>query len=61
MSGPVETSDTQPTPTPTDDVIGAARLLQNLKENNVTYMVALLVAYQIGMLDKLWNYGSGMC
>ena len=61
MSGPVETSDTSPTPTTSDDVIGVARLLQNLKENNVTYMVALLVAYQIGILDKLWNYGSGMC
>jgi hypothetical protein len=59
MSSPVETSE--PTPTPTDDVIGAARLLLTLKEHNVTILLATLVAYQIGMLDKLWTYGSGMC
>lgn len=59
MSG-LEDSDNQP-PSSTDDVIGAARLLQNIKDNNVTYMVAILVAYQLGVLDKLFNYGAGMC
>ena len=44
-----------------DDLVGVAKLLNNIKENNVTYMVALLVAYQIGILDKLVTYGSGMC
>jgi hypothetical protein len=59
MSGQVEQE--QLTPTSTDDVIGAARLLMTLKEHNVTILLATLVAYQIGMLDKLWTYGSGMC
>lgn len=59
MSGLVDQE--QPDPTTTDDVIGVARLIQNLKDNNVTYMVGLLVAYQIGILDKLFNYGAGMC
>ena len=44
-----------------DDLVGVAKLLNNIKENNVTYMVALLVAYQIGILDKIVTYGSGMC
>lgn len=59
MSGRVEQE--QPTPTSTDDVIGAARLLLTLKEHNVTILLGILVSYQIGLLDKLFTYGAGMC
>ena len=54
-------SSTQETEVVADDLVGVAKLLNNIKENNVTYMVALLVAYQIGILDKVITYGSGMC
>lgn len=44
-----------------DDLVGTARLLNHIKENNVTWLVALLVSYQMGILDKFWTYGTGMC
>lgn len=48
--------------TPQDDaLVGAARILAHVKENNVTWMVALLVSYQMGLLEHFWAYGSGMC
>lgn len=43
------------------DVTALARLLLHVKENNVAYMIATLVAYQMGILDKIFTYGSGMC
>lgn len=39
----------------------AATILQHVKDNNIAYLIALLVSYQIGILDKAWTYGSGMC
>ncbi len=43
------------------DVTALARLLLHVKENNVAYLIATLVAYQMGILDKVFTYGSGMC
>ncbi len=43
------------------DVTAVARLFIHVKENNVGYMIATLVLYQMGILNKLFNYGSGMC
>lgn len=45
----------------TTQVMGLSRLFNNMKENNVSWMVAILVAYQMGILDKLLAYGAGMC
>ena len=59
MSGVVEPQE--PTTTTSDDVIGVARLIQNIKDNNVSYMVGVLVAWQLGLIDKLFTYGTGMC
>ena len=39
----------------------SARLGIHLKENNLTYLVGLLCAMQLGLLDKLTTYGSGIC
>ena len=50
-----------PNDTTSDDLVGIARLLQHVKENNVTWMVAAMFAYQIGVLDRFLAYGSGMC
>jgi uncharacterized membrane protein YcaP (DUF421 family) len=38
-----------------------AKLLVQLRENNVTILLGVLVAYQVGLLDKMLTYGSGMC
>jgi hypothetical protein len=45
---------------PTSDS-SALRLMLHLKENNLQYLVGVLVAYQMGILDSLWAYGAGMC
>ncbi len=37
------------------------RLLLHLKDNQIQYMIGVLVAYQVGLLDKLYTYGAGMC
>lgn len=37
------------------------RLMVHLKENQIQYMIGILVAYQLGILDKLWTYGAGVC
>ncbi len=37
------------------------RLLLHLKDNQIQYMIGVLVMYQIGLLDKAWAYGAGMC
>lgn len=37
------------------------RLLLHLKDNQIQYMIGILVAYQMGILDSLWTYGAGMC
>ena len=38
-----------------------AKLLVQLRENNVTILLGILVCYQIGILDKVATYGAGMC
>ncbi len=43
------------------DVAAGARLFVHLKENNVQYLLGLILAYQVGLLDKAFQYGSGMC
>ena len=44
-----------------DDVIGLARLVQHAKDNNIAYLVATLVAFQLGILQELYTYGTGLC
>lgn len=43
------------------EITGAVRLLNHVRENNVSYLVGFLVAYQIGILDKVFTYGAGVC
>jgi hypothetical protein len=37
------------------------RLLLHLKDNQVQYLLGLLVLHQLGALEKVWTYGAGMC
>ncbi len=43
------------------DVATGARLLIHLKENNVQYLLVTILAYQLGFLDKMFAYGTGVC
>lgn len=61
MQGETDLVTTSTTPGDTADVSGSLRLLLHIKENNIGYLIGLLVAHQLGLLDKLWTYGSGMC
>ena len=38
-----------------------ARLTLHVKENNIAYLVGMLIMYQLGILDKVFAYGIGMC
>ena len=33
----------------------------HLKENRIEYAVFTLLLYSVGLLDKAWTYGTGMC
>ena len=37
------------------------RLLIHLKENNLTYLLGILISMQMGLLTKATQYGSGIC
>jgi hypothetical protein len=43
------------------EIAAGARLFIHLKENNVQYLLGMILAYQIGILDKVFNYGVGIC
>lgn len=43
------------------DLTGSLRLFMHVKENNIQYLIGILVAHQMGILDSLYTYGSGVC
>lgn len=43
------------------NLASSVRLLLHAKENSVQYLVGILIAHQVGLLDSLWTYGSGVC
>jgi hypothetical protein len=57
--GPVV--ETTATPTVSSDVATGARLMIHLKENNIQYLLGILILYSLGVTDKMLSYGSGLC
>ena len=43
------------------DMTKAASVLQHVKENNIAYLVGILISYQMGLLDQVVTYGTGVC
>lgn len=39
----------------------AQQLLKHIAERRIEYLIGTLIAYQVGLLDKLVTYGSGVC
>jgi len=39
----------------------SARILSLLRENRIEMMVATILLYSTGLLDKVLVYGSGVC
>ncbi len=60
MNGQGDTSDSSAV-VESSDVATLARLSIHVKENNIAYLIAVAVCYQIGILDKVFAYGSGVC
>lgn len=55
-------------PTATEQVVTGvvdsaryASMLKHVKENNIAYLLLILISYQFGVLDKVFTYGSTMC
>ena len=36
-------------------------VLEHVKQNNVAYLVGLFVSHQLGILDQVLVWGSGVC
>ena len=36
-------------------------VIGHLKENRLEYAVFTMLLYSVGLLDKAWTYGTGMC
>ena len=43
------------------DVGQKANIVKHLVERRIEYLLASLIAYQIGLLDKVFEYGAGVC
>jgi hypothetical protein len=39
----------------------AAMIAQHVRENNLAYLVGCLIAHQMGLLDRVFTYGTGIC
>ena len=39
----------------------AASVLAHIVERRLEYLIGTLIAHQLGLLDQLVTYGSGMC
>jgi hypothetical protein len=54
-------STTEPALLASDPLVGLPRLVHHIRENNVAYLVGMLISYQIGLFQSLQTYAGGMC
>ena len=38
-----------------------AMIIQHIRQNNLSYIIGTFVLWQMGALDKVFTYGSGIC
>lgn len=43
------------------DVGQKVNILKHIAERRIEYLLGSLIAYQIGLLDKVVTYGAGVC
>ena len=43
------------------DTAKSASVLKHIVERRIEYLIGTLIAHQLGLLDQLITYGSGMC
>jgi len=49
-----------PAPSPIK-AIQIASILSHVRQNNVSYLLAVLIGHMLGLTDKVVTYGQGMC
>lgn len=42
-------------------VVQKINIMKHIAERRIEYLLGSLIAYQIGLLDKVVNYGAGVC
>jgi len=43
------------------DVVQKINIMKHLAERRIEYLLGTLIAYQMGLLDKVVTYGAGVC
>lgn len=38
-----------------------AIIIEHVKNNNIAYLIGVLISYQMGILDKVVTHGQGIC
>ena len=41
--------------------IQLASVLQHIRQNNVSYLLAVLIGHMLGLTEQVISYGQGMC
>ncbi len=41
--------------------IQIASIISHIRNNNVSYLLGIGIAHMLGLTEKVWTYGSGMC
>jgi len=41
--------------------VRSAAVLNHVRQNNVSYLLAVLIGHMLGLTEKVFEYGSGMC
>jgi hypothetical protein len=39
----------------------SAQMARHVKENNIAYLIGIFICYNMGILDKVFAYGAGIC
>ena len=55
------TPDTATVVESTVEMTRAASIIAHVKENNIAYLVGILISYHMGILENAYTYGSGIC
>lgn len=38
-----------------------AMIIEHVRQNNIAYLIGVLISYQMGILDKVVTHGQGVC
>lgn len=38
-----------------------AIIFEHVRQNNIAYLIGVLISYQMGILDKVVTHGQGIC